>query len=225
MMIGILVVFRRTRLIALLLSVGVCLNILVLNIEFDVFFAIQHVILDLAITILLLIEYRKYLYKFFLEMEGKIGQKTGSIRKKFVKILPLIYVLLFPVGYFIYAYNLKTSIENPLNGSYKISELEIDNSPQNIKKGKLGTDPMLFFEYNGQTALSINDSLYLGSYSVKKDSVFIYFKAENNQGPKLFKGKILNSNILQGKVNDSLEIKMKIERLSEEKDYLNNLYK
>ncbi len=33
--VGVLVVFKRTRLIALLISLGVCLNIFIINFEFD----------------------------------------------------------------------------------------------------------------------------------------------------------------------------------------------
>src|SRR5699024_9129071 len=38
-LIGVLIVFKRTRLIALLLLFGLSLNILILNIEFDIYFA------------------------------------------------------------------------------------------------------------------------------------------------------------------------------------------
>jgi len=36
-LIGAIVVFKRTRLIALLISLGVCANLIILNIEFDIF--------------------------------------------------------------------------------------------------------------------------------------------------------------------------------------------
>jgi len=53
-LIGALVVFKRTRLIALLISLGVCANIIILNIEFEIFFALEHVLVDFAITLILL---------------------------------------------------------------------------------------------------------------------------------------------------------------------------
>ncbi|MDR5589916.1 hypothetical protein [Christiangramia sp. SM2212] len=223
-LIGILVVFKRTRLIALLISLGVCINILILNIEFDIDFAIQHISLDLGLSLLLLLEYRKDLYQFFIRLGGKLNSASSPKGSKFSKILPFIYILVFPIVYFLYAQNLKNDVNDEVVGSYRIYNLKIENEKKLLDKGKLGSVPMIFFEYNGQSVLSVNDSLYKGSYFVRNDSLRMFFKTEGNTKNNLFKGKIISSEHIQGKLNDSLTVEMKIQRLSEEKDYLNGLY-
>ena len=223
-LIGILVVFNRTRLIALLLSLGVCANILILNIEFDVYFAIQHVSLDLAITVLLLTEYYKDLYKFFIELGGKFRVQVNSASSAFLKKLPFLYIIIFPIGYFIFAYKLRSSVNEELVGSYRIKDFQINDDYLEIKQGKLGKTPMIFFERKNLAVLSINDSIYFGGYSTKNDSITIYFRTPIVKNIRKIKGELKNQSLLRGAINDSALINMEIERLLPKEDYLNNLY-
>lgn len=221
-LIGVLIIFKRTRLIALLISLGVCLNIFILNIEFDIYFAIQHITLDLLITLVLLLEYRKDLYKFFLELGGRI-ESVNISEKDIFKKLKLLYIIVLPVGYFIYAQNLKETYNNQLVGSYELKKFEINSIKKDYSKGKYGSDPMLFLEHNNQIGLSINDSIYLGWYNITDDNFKAVFNPPVNEQIKHIIGKI-NSQSIEGAINDSLEVKIEFERLDETKDYLNVLY-
>jgi len=144
LLIGILIVFKRTRLIALLLSIGVCSNIIILNIEFDIDSAIQHASLDFIITVLLLIDYRKDLYVFFIEFGGKLKNEVTATRNSFFKKLPYVYIIIFPVGYFIFAYKVRSTINEELVGSYWIKNFEVGKNYFALEKGKLGSSPMIF---------------------------------------------------------------------------------
>jgi hypothetical protein len=94
--IGILIIFKRTRLIGLLISLGVCLNIFIINIEFDLMFeVVRHITMTLSLTLLLLIEYRKDLYKFFIELGGKLNGKVIKAKSGVWKKLRIGYVILF----------------------------------------------------------------------------------------------------------------------------------
>ncbi|THD68031.1 hypothetical protein E7Z59_10315 [Robertkochia marina] len=222
LLIGILIIFKRTRLIALLISLGVCLNIFILNIEFDIYFAIQHITLDLLITVILLLEYRKDLYKFFIELGGRI-QSVDISEKNVLNKLKLLYILVLPVGYFIYAQSLKENYNNQLVGSYELKKFELNHTKINYSKGKYGSDPMLFLEHNNQIGLSINDSIYLGWYSITDDIFKAVFNPPANDFIRNITGTISNKSI-NGVFNDSLEVKIEFERLDEAKDYLNVLY-
>lgn len=224
LLIGILIVFKRTRLIALFLSIGVCANILILNVEFEIFFAVPHIILDFVLTILLLSEYRKDLYQFFILNGGKFKEAVLPKKKGFVYRLPFLYIIILPIGYGIYAYNLKSTIDDTIIGSYKISKFKMDNSDLEISKGKLGSGPMLFFEHNQQTVISINDTLYFGGYLTKEREVRMYFDPPIDQIKSII-GRFDKENwSITGVINDSIPVSINLERLSKEKDYLNNLY-
>ena len=224
LLIGILIVFRRTRLIALLLSIGICLNILILNIEFEIYFAISHIILDLVLTILLLFEYRKDLYKFFILNSGKFKTSLLPKKKGFLQKLPFVYVLILPIGYGIFSYNIKSKVDDTITGSYTIKEFKINYSDINITKGKLGSDPMLFLEYNQQAVISINDSIYYGAYSIFKREIRMYFDPPVDQINSIT-GRLDKENFtINGVMNDSIPVMIDLKRLSEKEDYLNSLY-
>ena len=224
LLIGVLIVFRKTRLIALLLSLAVCSNILILNIEFDIYFAIQHITVDLILTTLLLIEYRKDLYRFFIEFGGKLKDDVNTTSKGYLKRLPYLYVVILPVAYFIFAYNLKSGVNEEIVGSYKIKDFHVSDDYFRFEKGKLGSSPMLFLEHNNLAVLSVNDSLFFGGYSIKEDKVNLYFNPPVDKKIRSIKGELKNNSLLEGKINDNISVEMEIEKLPAEKDYLNNLY-
>jgi len=223
-LIGVLIVFRKTRLIALLLSIAVCSNILILNIEFDIYFAIQHITVDLILTTLLLVEYRKDLYRFFIELGGKLKDQVSSTTSGYLIRLTYLYIIVFPVAYFIFAYNLRAGVNEEIVGSYKIKSSHVSNDYFEFEKGKLGASPMLFFEHNNLAVLSVNDSLFFGGYSIKEDKVNIYFNPPIDQKIRSIKGELKNNVLLKGKINNSISVELEIEKLPAEEDYLNNLY-
>ena len=89
-LIGALIVFKRTRLIALLVALGIFTNILILNIEFDIYFAIAHIFADWLIVILLLSNYYGDLYKFFVTLGGKFNHSI-KLRKIGLKGTSLMF--------------------------------------------------------------------------------------------------------------------------------------
>ena len=224
LLIGILIVFKRTRLIALLISIGVCLNILILNIEFEIYFALSHIILDFVLSILLLLEYRKDLYQFFILNSGRIKRSILPKKKGFLHKLPFLYVLILPIGYGIFSYNLKSTVDDTVTGSYTIEEFKIDDKGLEITKGKLGSSPMLFLEHTHQAIISMNDSIYYGRYSIYKREIRMYFDPPVNQINSIT-GRLDKENFtINGVMNDSIPAMIDLKRLTEKEDYLNNLY-
>ena len=223
-LIGILIVFKRTRLVALLLSIGVCSNILILNIEYDIDFALQHASLDFIVTVLLLIEYHKDLYTFFIEFGGKLKNEVTSTSNNFFKKLSYVYIIVFPLGYFIFAYYLRSSVNEELVGSYKIVDYHVEKNYFAIKKGKLGTSPMIFFEHNDLVVLSVNDSIYYGKYSAKDAKISMHFNPSIDQKIRTIDADFVDFKLLKGNINDSISVNIRVEKLSAKKDYLNGLY-
>lgn len=223
--IGILIVFKRTRLIGLLISLGVCLNIFIINIEFDLGYGmISHVIMTLSLTIILLIEYRKDLYKFFVELGGKINGKAMKVNDGIWKKLRIIYVIIFPIAYFTFSYWVISSFDYSFIGSYEIKEARIGDSLVKFKKGGITSEPMLFFEKNDRVVLSVNDSIHYGWYEIEDEQLQMNFRKSTNHGLEYIDAQIKDHKFINGKINDSISIQIEIYRLPKERDYLNNLY-
>lgn len=225
-LIGALILFKRTRLIALLISFGVCLNILILNIEFDIIFAVSHIIQDFVITLLLLVEFRKDIYHYFIKLGGKIKGLEPRKVTKFAKIFPVVFLILLSSGYFGFSLYIKSMyIGNPnIIGAYEIKNLTINDSTFVPNKGNIGKYPMLFIENNFEFALAVEDTLYKGAYQLKNDSITFGFKEPTKIGLRYFQGK-LDSTSMQGKVDNNKNTKIDIKRISGKENYINDLYK
>lgn len=226
-LIGALILFKRTRLIALLISFGVCLNILILNIEFEIDFAIGHIIQDFVITLILLFEYRKDIYQFFIKLGGKITSVNDRKVSKFAKIFPVVFLILLSGGYFGFSLYIKSMYIGDPNiiGAYEIKNIEVSDSIINPQKGNIGKVPMLFIENNREFVIAVEDSIYKGAYIIKDDEINIGFKNDFPFGLEYMKGKI-ETNSISGKMNDAKEnIKINLERIDGKENYLNDLYK
>ncbi|MCX2679088.1 hypothetical protein OOZ15_03970 [Galbibacter sp. EGI 63066] len=224
-LIGVLIVFKRTRLIALLLSLGVCANILILNIEFDIYFAITHIAVDLVITILLLAEYRQELFRFFVKQGGRFNDSIQVGKSKFVKLFPYAFVIVLSISYFIFAFNLRSIVNEEVVGAYVLKSIRINDSVLSPEKGKIGEEPMLFLEYNNQIVLSITDSVYYGRYTLSGDSIDIKMYQTTNFQLKSLTGLIKNNNSIVGKTDNQRNLQLFYERVGAQKDYLNELYR
>ena len=223
--IGILIVFKRTRLIGLLISLGVSLNIFIINIEFDLGFGmISHVTMALLLTIILLIEYQSDLYKFFVKFGGKINGKTLKVNDGIWKKLRIIYVIIFPIAYFTFSYYVISSFDYKFIGSYEIKETRIADSLVKFKKGKITSEPMLFFEKNNRVVLSVNNSIHYGWYEIEDEHLQMNFQKSTNHELEYIDAQIKDYKFINGKINDSISILIEIYRLPKGKDYLNNLY-
>ncbi|MBZ9778598.1 hypothetical protein LB452_06650 [Psychroflexus sp. CAK8W] len=223
--IGILIIFKRTRLIGLLISLGVCLNIFIINIEFDLMFeVVRHITMTLSLTLLLLIEYRKDLYRFFIELGGKLNGEVIKAKSGVWQKLRIGYVILFPITYFIFSFVVISMFDYNLIGSYEIKSTEIKNETIAFKKGRLGSTPMLFFEKNDRVKLSVNDSLHHGSYKIDGEHLLMNFWSTTNHPFEYIDAQIEDYTFITGTLNDSIPLQMGIERLPVEKDYLNGMY-
>ena len=225
-LIGALILFKRTRLIALLLSLGLCINILILNIEFDVLFAISHITIDLVLTLILLFGFRKDLYHFFIKLGGKLDGITNHPKNKLSKIFPFAFLIILSVSYFIFSLYLKSKYIGDENviGSYEIKSIKVNDSTIHLHKGSLGKKPMLFIEHNNQFVLSIEDTLYMGRYTLKDKAIDIYLDHATRFGMTTLSGSLKGDTII-GITNDEHAIKMVSNRIDGSKDYLNDLYK
>jgi hypothetical protein len=223
--VGILIVFKRTRLIGLLVSLGICFNIFIINIEFDLASeVIRHITITLSLTVVLLIEYRKDLYQFFIELGGKINGEALSAKNGTWKKLRIVYVTLFPIAYFIFSFVVISYFDYNFIGSYEIKETRIGDSLVKFEKGEIASHPMIFFEKNNRVVLSVNDSLHYGWYEMEGERLQMDFSSSLNHQFEYIDAEIKDNQFIIGKINDSIPIKMEIYRLPKEKDYLNDLY-
>lgn len=224
-LIGALILFKRTRLIALLLALGLCINILILNIEFDIHFAISHITFDLIVTVILLSAYRNDLYEFFIKLGGKLDGSIIRPKNKFTKLFPYAFLIILSVSYFIFSLHIKSKYiadENVI-GSYTVKMIKVNDSVVELTKGSIGKKPMMFIEHNNQFVLSIEDTLYMGGYSLDNKKISIYLKTPTKFGMHLLIG-VLKTDTISGEINQEHSIEMFYERIDGNKDYLNDLY-
>ena len=167
---AVFIVFTRTRLMGLLIALGIYLNILIIDIEFDVKSALGHVIVELVIILFLLIPFFKHSKKFFWDLAGTFENQTTPSKKIFSLYIPFTFLLLISGG-FIWETSSALESQDKITGEYRLKEFIIDNDTANIKGGKYTRIPMIFFEFGNTFILSINDSSYWGDYYINGDSV------------------------------------------------------
>ena len=223
-LIGVFIVFKRTRLIALLMALGLYSNLLVLNTEFDINFAIGHTIFDFTLVLLLLADYYQDIYTFFIQLGGRINKPLTFEKNKVKRYFPAFFIVILSVSYFIFALNLKSTVNDEVIGSYKIEGLTIDNTTVELSNGKIGKDPMLFIEHNNQIVFSINDSLYFGNYALEKDSIRIGFYQQPTEFQIRTIFGIIKNNTISGESYDKHSIQLNYTRIDSKKNYLNGLY-
>lgn len=130
---GFLLFIPRTRLIASLLSVGIFLNIVVLNYSYNISVKLLSTLLFLS-SIFLLMKYQKLLWNTFIkqtahEYEVDLGP---SLRHRIVSTIVIVLLCIECL----YPY-LRSSIPNPyleLKGSYMVSGVWSLNNSENIKR-------------------------------------------------------------------------------------------
>lgn len=169
---GALIVFKRTRLIGLLLALGLFANILIIDIEFQVKDALTHVIVETIMVILLLIPYLPSLKAFFWNMAGKIQSESQITVSKFARIAPIAFLALLCIGFLVEAYLFAQSKEKFM-GEYTVQRMVVANDTLPLSGGKNTKQPMLFFEFGNVCILSADDSTFWGDYFIRKDSIEI----------------------------------------------------
>ena len=209
---GILILFNRTRLVGLLLAAGIYTNVLIVDVEFNITDAIFHATIEFIIVLLLLITYLKDLKKFFWDMKGRLTIQPVS-KNKFLKlILPISFIIVASV---IVTVLLKQGIssQDKVVGAYKVSEFILNGDTLKIGEGKYTKDPMLFFEFNNVSILSLDSSSYWGSYSMKSDSIFINLN-KDFKNIKRIKANISNDfKLIKGATDKDEQVEIKMSRL------------
>ena len=184
-MTGVLIVFPRTRLAALLLALGLFVNILIIDIEFKVTMALGHVIVETIIVLLMLIPYLGKIKKFLWD---KSEERLQSVKKIWSLYVPLLFI----AGVSTFAvFELKSVLadSDPDMGPNKINHVILNNDTLNIQPGKYTREPMLFFEFGNLFILSANDKTLWADYSRKGDSISIKFD-KDFEGSKTLSGQI-----------------------------------
>ncbi|WP_019037223.1 hypothetical protein [Psychroflexus tropicus] len=157
-------------------------------------------------------------------MGGKVNGEVIKAKSGIWKKLRIVYVILFPIAYFIFSYVVISMYDYNLIRSYEVKNTKIENKSISFSKGTLGSTPMLFFERNDRVKLSVNDSLHHGTYKIKGEHLLMSFWSTTNHPIEFIDAQIKDYRFITGTLNDSITIQMEIERLPVEKDYLNGMY-
>ncbi len=158
-------------------------------------------------------------------MGGKFNRAAPIEKLRSYKVyLPFLFVLVLSVSYSIFAYSLRSTVNDEVVGTYEIKSILVNNEAIEISRGTLGNHPMMFLEYNNQAVLSINDSLYFGSYYTAKDSLRIGFRDSVIGGIKLAKG-TLDENSITGSTDEEVNFEIIYQRVDGDRNYLNELYR
>lgn len=222
---GALILFKRTRLIALLILVGILTNILILNIEFEIDFAISHVTVDLILVLLLLSTYRRDLYKFFISLGGKFNDAGKTKKTRLGQVIPYIFLITLSISYFVFSLSMKSKyiVDEEIVGSHNIKSLRINGNLIKLNKGSLGNRPLAFIEHNNQFVLSIEDTLVMGRYMLDENKIQIYLDTPIKNETTSVKGTLSKNGII-GITGKEETFELLFERVDGNNDYLNQLY-
>jgi len=215
---GVLILFDKTRLIGLLLALGIYLNVVIIDYEFNISDALGHALLELGIIILLLIPYLKDLKIFFWDMAGKFASGKFE-RGKFIRyLLPITFIILISS---LSIYTLKDTdvfIQNKTLGAFEISEFSLNNENLSLGQGLDTKVPMIFFEFNNRCILSAKDSIFKARYEIKKDSLIITFDRKFNGVKTLRTYRNKDETLLNGTSEKALDFYVKIKRVTNKVD-------
>jgi hypothetical protein len=209
---GIFILFQRTRLVGLLMALGLYMNIVMVDIVFDVDDALGHAVFELALIIALLIPYAGDLKKFFWDMGGRIQNQPSPPGKIMGLYLPSVFILACTIGSAVLINNL-LSAQSKLIGAYEISMFSINQDTIQMGQGQYTKKPMLFLEFGNACALSLQDKSYWGRFSQKNDSITLTIDEKFND-VKVFNAAINKDiNSITGTTDKSEPFEMKINRV------------
>jgi hypothetical protein len=197
---GLMLMFRKTRLIAVIFLLPICLNIFVLDIFYNGVVTSVYIGIEIiGLTYLLLIEYNR-LYKFFFVDESDSPQfkfKSAGLRtavKLSVIIIPAILM----------AINKPAQYYPDINGKYEVKNLMINN----IQQKAPGVDSILTIVYIDKNDLVLEYNGYkrrfIGSYKYNETTreLEAWFRYPGNHPDnlvaKILPGKDADKKILIG---------------------------
>lgn len=186
---GTLLLFKRTRLIGLLLALALYTNIVLIDLEFKVIEAIAHAIVEFVIVILLLLPYAKDLKIFFWDQGGKIIKETPTLPSiKWKAYFPLVFLSVLIIALLAEGiYNLNEKDE--IMGEYNINQCIVNQDTLAFEGGNYTKQPMIFFEFANTCVFSVNEKSLWADYFTTPDSIKITFDKGLN-GIKTIHGKL-----------------------------------
>lgn len=168
---GVLILFDRTRLVALLLALCIYVNIVIIDYEFKIWGPLVHASAELLIVILLLTSYVKDLKKFFWDMGGRFTA-VAKDNKWFGLIIPTSFATIVTTGCFIMFF-VVSSDQDEIMGEYELTEVILDGDTLALTAGKYTREPYLFFEMGKTCIFSTDGDSHFGIYSTAGDSIKI----------------------------------------------------
>ena len=206
--------FDRTRLAGLLLAFGILLNVVIVDIEFEVYSALGHASLELVLVILLLTGYLKDLKTFFWDMGGRFNRAVTSVNK-WSLIIPTAFATVILIASFIFFWWVPSTYNNKFMGAYEITHFSVGNDTIPPARGKYSEKPMLFIEFSGLCAFSADNRFLRGRYSLNGDSIKIKLDNSILFDIELLKGKIdWQQNTITG-IAHSEPVVIKLERVND----------
>jgi hypothetical protein len=206
---GALILFRKTRLTGLLMAMAIYINILIIDIEFNVANALGHATLEFVVILLLLVPYLSDLKKYFWDLAGKFEDKDSHANRLFSVYIPLGFLILVTSGfYWEMSSTLKT--QDKIIGEYKVKEFILNSDTINLKGGKYTQSPMIFFEFGNTFIFSINDSTYWGDYFIKGDSISMVLDKEIYSIKNIEGGINRNNGNISGRTNNNNDITLNL---------------
>lgn len=177
---GTLILFKRTRLIGLILSLALYTNIVIIDLEFQVVEAIVHAIIEFVIVILLLLPYTKDLKTFFWDHGGKMIKEIPiQSNKKWKTYFPFVFLILLILVLLAEGIN-NINNKDKIMGEYNIDLCIVNNDTLDFKAGKYTKNPMLFFEFANICIFSVNEKSLWADYYTTPDSIKIKFDKDLN---------------------------------------------
>lgn len=174
---GVLILFKRARLVGLLLALGIYSNIVLIDIEFGINDAVQHATIEFIIILIWLLQYLKDLKKYFWDMSGKFASNESENKKLFSVYLPFVFIICITV-YSLYRFRHRFNPPNKAKGAYEVLGLSVNGEPIELGHGQYTKPPMLFLDPRNIFVLSLSDSSYFGNYNLNNDSLFLSFDKE-----------------------------------------------
>lgn len=169
---GVLILFDRTRLAALLMALGIYLNVVIIDIEFQVWGALIHAALELLIVVLLLTGYSKDLKKFFWDMGGRFNIATKE-NKWIGLIIPTGFAVIAAATSSALLIHANAADRDPIMGDYELTQAIFDGDTLALTPGKYTREPRIFFEFGKTCIFSTDNDSHYGKYSVTGDSIQI----------------------------------------------------
>ncbi len=209
---SLLLLFNRTRLLGTFILLPIMLNIVLINVFYDINFGafLNSLIYTLGLTFLLLLNYKELVEIFFWATDSVKETYTMNILKIMVKALLIIYAL---GSSLLTEYLFRNN--SIVKGVYATEHITKNNVTIDFNCDKDSILTKMYFDYAGTAILEYNDHNKRGynSYKIDKETISLFFEGDHQQMDTL-KADIndLAKLTFTGKIGDD-SIKVKLKRL------------